>query len=142
YSYMRLAIGKAQEDCLEVPVGAVIVYNGKVISCQNNSNVKNCDPTAHAEILSIRHACIVLSTHILNQCDMYVTLEPCAMCAQAISFARIRRLYFGAYNKKYGGVENGARVFHFCHSIPEVYGGILEEENIRLMTDFFKRLRE
>ncbi|AHX04620.1 nucleoside deaminase [Ehrlichia japonica] len=138
---MKLAISKAQEDLSEVPVGAVIVHNNKVISFANNSNIHNIDPTAHAEILAIRKACKILSTHILNQCDIYVTLEPCAMCAQAISFSKIRRLYFGTYNKKYGAIENGARVLQFCHHIPEVYGGILEEENIKLITDFFKKLR-
>ena len=139
---MKLAISKAQEDLSEVPVGAVIVYNDEVISYSNNSNIQNTDPTAHAEILAIREACKILSTQILDQCDIYVTLEPCAMCAQAISFAKIRRLYFGAYNKKYGAIENGARIFQFCHHVPEIYGGILENENIKLITDFFKKLRK
>ncbi|CEI85262.1 nucleoside deaminase [Ehrlichia minasensis] len=139
---MKLAISKAQEDLSEVPVGAVIVHNDKVISSSNNSNIQNIDPTAHAEILTIREACKTLSSQILDQCDIYVTLEPCAMCAQAISFAKIRRLYFGAYNKKYGAIENGARIFQFCHHIPETYGGILENENIKLITDFFKKLRK
>ncbi|ABD45232.1 cytidine and deoxycytidylate deaminase [Ehrlichia chaffeensis str. Heartland] len=139
---MKLAISKAQEDLLEVPVGAVIVHNNEVISSANNSNIHDIDPTAHAEILAIRNACKILSTHILNQCDIYVTLEPCAMCAQAISFSKIRRLYFGAYNKKYGAIENGARIFQFCHHVPEVYGGILEAENTKLITDFFKKLRK
>ena len=139
---MKLAIKKAQEDLSEVPVGAVIVYNNQIISCSHNSNIQNLDPTAHAEISAIRKACQMLSTHILNQCDIYVTLEPCAMCAQAISFARIRRLYFGAYNKKYGAIENGARIFQFCNYVPETYGGILEEDNIKLITGFFKKLRQ
>ncbi|AAZ68607.1 nucleoside deaminase [Ehrlichia canis] len=139
---MKLAISKAQEDLSEVPVGAVIVYNDEVISSSNNSNIQNTDPTAHAEILAIREACKILSTQILDQCDIYVTLEPCAMCAQAISFAKLRRLYFGAYNKKYGAIENGARIFQFCHHVPEIYGGILENENIKLITDFFKKLRK
>ncbi|WDM85773.1 nucleoside deaminase [Ehrlichia sp. JZT12] len=139
---MKLAITKAQEDLLEVPVGAVIVYNNQVISCCHNSNIRDQDPTAHAEISAIREACKILSNHILNQCDIYVTLEPCAMCAQAISLAKIRRLYFGAYNKKYGAIENGARIFQFCNYVPETYGGILEEDNTKLITNFFKKLRK
>ncbi|QXK91826.1 nucleoside deaminase [Neoehrlichia mikurensis] len=140
---MKLALKKAKENLQkqEIPVGAVIVINKQVISCCNNLTIHKNDPTAHAEILAIRHACSLLETTMLNNCDMYVTLEPCAMCSQAISLSKIRRLYFGAYNKKYGSIENGARIFQFCHYVPEIYGGFLEKENIKLLKDFFIRLR-
>ncbi|KJV69023.1 nucleoside deaminase [Candidatus Neoehrlichia procyonis] len=140
---MKIALKKAQENLQqqEIPVGAVIATNKQIISCCSNLTIYNNDPTAHAEILAIRHACSILNTTILNNCDMYVTLEPCAMCAQAISLSKIRRLYFGAYNKKYGSIENGARIFQFCNYIPEIYGGILEKENIKLLKDFFIELR-
>ncbi|WP_047758719.1 MAG: nucleoside deaminase [Wolbachia endosymbiont of Armadillidium vulgare] len=119
----------------EVPIGAVIVSRNNIISSAHN--ISN-DPTAHAEMLTIRKA---FSTSVLYDADMYVTLEPCPMCAQAISFARIKRLYFGAYNPKGGGVENGAKIFQFCTHIPEVYGGILETECSLLLKDFFEKLR-
>nr|CAH7717626.1 unnamed protein product [Callosobruchus chinensis] len=100
------------------------------------------DPTAHAEMLAIKQECELLLTSTLYDSDIYVTLEPCPMCAQAISFARIKRLYFGAYNPKGGGIENGAKIFQFCSHILEVYGGILETECSFLLKDFFLKLRD
>ncbi|WP_264732554.1 MULTISPECIES: nucleoside deaminase [unclassified Wolbachia] len=138
---MELAIEQAklaQKDD-EVPIGAVIVSGSNVVSSAHN--ISN-DPTAHAEMLAIKQACELLSTSTLYDSDIYVTLEPCPMCAQAISFARIKRLYFGAYNPKGGGIENGAKIFQFCSHIPEVYGGILETECSFLLKDFFERLRD
>ncbi|WP_447933165.1 nucleoside deaminase [Wolbachia endosymbiont of Dactylopius coccus] len=137
---MELAIEQAklaQKDD-EVPIGAVIVSGSNVVSSAHN--ISN-DPTAHAEMLAIKQACELLSTSTLYDSDIYVTLEPCPMCAQAISFARIKRLYFGAYNPKGGGIENGAKIFQFCSHIPEVYGGILETECSFLLKDFFGKLR-
>ncbi|OJH31634.1 tRNA-specific adenosine deaminase [Wolbachia endosymbiont of Cylisticus convexus] len=137
YQYMEFAIEQAKlaQKNGEVPIGAVIVSRNNIISSAHN--ISN-DPTAHAEMLTIRKA---FSTSVLYDADMYVTLEPCPMCAQAISFARIKRLYFGAYNPKGGGVENGAKIFQFCTHIPEVYGGILETECSLLLKDFFEKLR-
>lgn len=134
---MELAIEQAKlaQKSGEVPIGAVIVKGGNIISSAHNIS---SDPTAHAEILTIRQA---FSTSVLFDADMYVTLEPCPMCAQAISLAKIKRLYFGAYNSKGGGVENGAKIFQFCNHIPEVYGGILETECSLLLKDFFEKLR-
>lgn len=133
------------------------VYSGKFLRkvkvdatehlniCEENEIATFCnrssDPTAHAEMLVIRKACEFAAISQLCDFDMYVTLEPCPMCAQAISFAKIRRLYFGAYNPKGGGVENGPRIFQFCNHIPETYGGILEKECSFLLKDFFQRLR-
>jgi len=127
----------------EVPVGAVIVRDGRVLSAAGNSPRALRDPTAHAEILAIRRACGALGDDRLTGCDLYVTLEPCAMCAGAISFARIRRLYYGAADPKGGGVEHGARFFGqpTCHHAPEVYGGLSEDEAARLLRDFFVALR-
>ncbi|WP_353276360.1 nucleoside deaminase [Wolbachia endosymbiont (group A) of Pipizella viduata] len=138
---MELAIEQAklaQKDD-EVPIGAVIVSGSNVVSSAHN--ISN-DPTAHAEMLAIKQACELLSTSTLYDSDIYVTLEPCPMCAQAISFARIKRLYFGAYNPKGGGIENGAKIFQFCSHIPKVYGGILETECSFLLKDFFEKLRD
>ncbi|ERN55762.1 cytidine and deoxycytidylate deaminase family protein [Wolbachia pipientis wMelPop] len=137
YQYMELAIEQAKlaQKNDEVPIGAVIVSGDNIISSAHNIS---SDPTAHAEMLAIRQAFL---TPTLCDADMYVTLEPCPMCAQAISFARIKRLYFGAYNPKGGGIENGAKIFQFCSHIPEVYGGILEIECSFLLKDFFEKLR-
>lgn len=123
----------------EVPVGAVLVKDGIVLSQAGNAPKKYCDPTAHAEILVIREACKKLGDERLNGCDLYVTLEPCAMCAAAVSFARIRRLYFGAYDPKGGGVDHGGCFFNqpTCHHVPEVYGGIHESDSAVLLKDFF-----
>ncbi|WP_265025562.1 nucleoside deaminase [Wolbachia endosymbiont (group A) of Bibio marci] len=138
---MELAIEQAKlaQKNDEVPIGAVIVSGSNVVSSAHNIS---SDPTAHAEMLAIKQACELLSTSTLYDSDIYVTLEPCPMCAQAISFARIKRLYFGAYNPKGGGIENGAKIFQFCSHIPEVYGGILEIECSFLLKDFFERLRD
>ncbi|MEQ1705652.1 MAG: nucleoside deaminase [Rickettsiales bacterium] len=142
---MQSAISCAQAAIAagEVPIGAVIVKDNGIIASAYNLVEKNCDPTAHAEILAIRSACEILKSPRLIDCDLYVTLEPCAMCAQAISLARIRRLYFGAYDEKGGGVENGARVFSHatCNHKPEVYGGISESECGELLREFFRAKR-
>ncbi len=127
----------------EVPIGAVVVKDGQVIAAAHNLTETQNDPTAHAEVLAIRTACDALKTPRLTDCDLYVTLEPCPMCATAISFARIRRLYFGAYDIKGGGVESGPRIFRqpTSHHKPEVYGGIAEKECGDLLRDFFKTRR-
>lgn len=128
----------------EVPVGAVIVdSDGTVIAAAHNLVVARHDPTAHAELLAIRAACAAVGSERLAGYDLYVTLEPCPMCAQAISFARIRRVYFGAYDEKSGGVENGARIFSqpSCHHKPDIYGGMQESECSQLLKDFFKDRR-
>ena len=145
-SFIPLALDLARTAAQrgEVPVGAVIVDSeGNVVAQAYNLTEKLKDPTAHAEMLAIREACKQLDRERLVDCDMYVTLEPCPMCAQAISNARIRRLYFGAYDEKSGGVENGARIFNqsSCHHKPEVYGGIDESACSALLKDFFRQLR-
>ena len=143
YFFMDLAIHNAHRASLrgEVPVGAIVAFENKVISSASNETIENKDPTAHAEILAIRRACIALNSHILDECDIYVTLEPCAMCAQAISLARIRRLYFGAYDKKYGGVEHGCRVFDHAIHKTEIIGGVFETQCSKILQDFFKKRR-
>jgi tRNA(Arg) A34 adenosine deaminase TadA len=127
----------------EVPVGAVVVKNGVVVAAASNAPRELKDPTAHAEMLAIRRACEALRDERLAGCDLYVTLEPCAMCAAAISLARIRRLYFGAADPKGGAVEHGPRFFTqpTCHHAPEVYGGINESEAAALLKDFFGERR-
>lgn len=128
----------------EVPVGAVIVApDGEVLARAGNRTIEYSDPTAHAEILAIREACRIAGRERLEDCDLYVTLEPCAMCATAISFARIRRLYFGAGDEKMGGVEHGPRIYAqpTCHHAPDVYGGISERRAVELLQDFFKERR-
>jgi tRNA(adenine34) deaminase len=141
---IALAEARAAGERGEVPVGAVIVGpDGRIIAQAGNRTEAENDPTAHAEILAIREACRVTDEPRLPDCDLYVTLEPCPMCAAAISFARIRRLYFGAYDPKGGGVEHGPRVYSHptCHHRPEVYGGIAEGEAATLLRDFFQNLR-
>lgn len=143
---MQLALRQAQEAAGlgEVPVGAVIVdSDGAVIAKAGNRTEADADPTAHAEMLAIRAAARALGSPRLAECDLYVTLEPCAMCASAIAAARLRRLYFGAYDPKSGGVEHGAKVFEHatCHHKPEVIGGISETEAAKLLQDFFKDKR-
>ncbi|MDX2259646.1 MAG: nucleoside deaminase [Hyphomicrobiaceae bacterium] len=125
----------------EVPVGAVVVGpDGTVLAADGNRTRERSDPTAHAELLVIRAAAAHLSSERLVGCDLYVTLEPCPMCAAAISLARIGRLYYGAVDPKSGGVEHGPRVFAHatCHHRPEVYPGIAETEAARLLRDFFR----
>ena len=139
-----LAEAEAAGARAEVPIGAVIVTaDGRLIASAGNRTRELKDPTAHAEMLAIRAACAALGTERLPDCDLYVTLEPCPMCAAAISFARIRRLYFGASDPKGGGVEHGPRVFSHatCHHAPEVYGGISETEAARLLVAFFEERR-
>jgi len=146
-SYIEMAIGEAEAASLrnEVPVGAVLVEfkTGKILAKSGNTVIENNDPTAHAEINAIRIACKDKLSTYLDCCDIYITLEPCAMCAQAISNARIRRIYYGAYDPKSGGVDHGAKVLQSssCHHKPEVYGGIMESDCGKLLTNFFKTKR-
>lgn len=123
----------------EVPIGAVVVRDGHIIGEGENRNRRDNDPTAHAEIVAIRAAAARLGESRLTECDLYVTLEPCPMCAGAIAHARIARLYFGAEDAKGGGVMHGARVFARpqCHHRPEIYGGLGEREAAGLLVDFF-----
>jgi tRNA(adenine34) deaminase len=128
----------------EVPIGAVIVGpDGTILAEAGNRTEGDRDPTAHAELLAIRAAAAMLGAPRLVECDLYVTLEPCPMCAQAISFARIRRLYYGASDPKGGGVEHGPRIFNqpTCHHRPEVYSGIAEQEAGALLRSFFRERR-
>ena len=128
----------------EVPVGAVIVdAQGNIIAKAGNQTLQLKDPTAHAEMLVIREAASKLNSERLIDCDLYVTLEPCAMCAAAISFARIRRVYFAAGDEKMGAIENGPRFFAqpTCHHAPEVYSGIGEAKSVDLLHSFFKNRR-
>ena len=138
---MGLALEQARAAASrgEVPVGAAVLRDGALIAAAGNRPRELHDPTAHAEILAIRSACEVLRDERLMDCDLYVTLEPCTMCAAAISFARIRRVYFGAYDPKGGAVESGVRYFAqpTCHHAPEVYGGIRESESAELLREFF-----
>ena len=127
----------------EVPVGAAISRAGVVIASAGNRTLELKDPTAHAEMLAIRAACALAGSERLPACDIHVTLEPCAMCAAAMSFARLRRLYFGAADEKGGAVEHGVRFFSAptCHHRPEVYGGINESACAALLKEFFKARR-
>jgi tRNA(adenine34) deaminase len=127
----------------EVPVGAAIMRAGELLAVAGNRTLRDRDPTAHAEVLAIRAAAAKIGDERLIDCDLYVTLEPCAMCAGAISFARIRRLYFAADDPKGGAVEHGPRFFSqpTCHHAPEVYGGIRESEAAQLLRDFFQSRR-
>lgn len=127
----------------EVPVGAVVVRGGELVSRAGNQTLETKDPTAHAEILAIRAACAKLGSERLTGCDIYVTLEPCTMCAAAISFARLRRLYWAAADPKGGAVEHGPRFFTqpTCHHAPESYGGIREDEAVTLLKAFFSGRR-
>ncbi len=127
----------------EVPVGAAIVCGCEVIARAGNRTLERKDPTAHAELLAIRAACEKLGTERLVDCDLYATLEPCAMCAAAISLARLRRLYWGAPDPKGGAVEHGPRFFAqpTCHHAPECYGGIRDKEAAELLRTFFAERR-
>jgi tRNA(adenine34) deaminase len=142
---MDLALAEARAAAAdgEVPVGCVVVRDGAVIACARNRTLADRDPTAHAEMLAIRAAAAALGTERLTDCDVYVTLEPCAMCAGALSFARIRRLYYGAADLKGGAVDSGGRFFASptCHHRPEVYGGIAGEEAAALLGGFFAARR-
>jgi len=134
---------EAAGDRGEVPIGAVIVHDGKIIARAGNRTREFNDPTAHAEILAIRSACAALESERLPGADLYVTLEPCPMCAAAISFARLRRLYFGASDEKGGAVVSGGRYYHqpTCHHAPDVYAGLAETRAAELLQEFFKARR-
>jgi tRNA(adenine34) deaminase len=144
-SFMDEALAQARAAVAagEVPIGCVIVRDGGVIARAFNRTLLDRDPTAHAEMLAIRAATAAIGTERVRDCDLYVTLEPCTMCAAAISFARIRRLYYGATDAKGGAVDSGVRLFASptCHHRPEVYGGIGEAEAANLLKDFFKERR-
>jgi tRNA(adenine34) deaminase len=144
-SFMDLALKTAENAAKagEVPVGAVIVRDGEVIASAGNRTLTDHDPTAHAEIVALRAAAKLLGSERLSDCDLYVTLEPCTMCAAAISFARIRRLYFGAMDPKGGAVDSGVRFFasSTCHHAPEVYSAVGESESAALLREFFKARR-
>ena len=142
---MDLALDEARKAAAlgEVPVGAVVLRGEMVVAAAHNRVETDKDPTAHAELLAIRAAAAALGAPRLPDCDLYVTLEPCAMCAQAVAFARLRRLYYGAGDPKGGGVEHGARVFTqpTCHHRPEIYGGIGEADAAALLRAFFAERR-
>ncbi|MDR6871225.1 tRNA(Arg) A34 adenosine deaminase TadA [Bosea sp. BE125] len=142
---MALALKEARAAASrgEVPVGAVVLREGAVLAHAGNRTLELKDPTAHAEMLALRLACQEIGSERLIGCDLYVTLEPCPMCAAAISFSRIRRLYFGAGDPKGGAVENGVRLYAnpTCHHAPEVYGGLSESEAAGLLREFFKAKR-
>lgn len=144
---MQRALAEAAKAATlgEVPVGAILVDggSGEVIAAAHNRTEADNDPTAHAEMLVLRAGAKALGAPRLAGCDLYVTLEPCPMCATAISFARIRRLYFGAADPKGGGVEHGPRIFSHstCHHRPEVYGGLEETGAARLLQEFFRARR-
>lgn len=142
---MRLALDRARAAAAagEVPVGAVVTRGGEVIAATANAMRSGSDPTAHAEIVALREAAEVLGTSRLDGCDLWVTLEPCAMCAGAIALARIGRLYFAAPDSKGGAVLHGPRLFSqpTCHHAPEVYGGIGEGEAAAMLRDFFRQRR-
>lgn len=144
-SFMDLALqeARAAEAAGEVPIGCVVVRDGQVIARAGNRTIADRDPTAHAEMLAIRAAAAAIGSERLSDCDLYVTLEPCAMCATAMSFARLRRLYYGAADPKGGAVDNGVRFFAqpTCHHRPEVYSAVGEEASAALLRAFFKARR-
>jgi tRNA(adenine34) deaminase len=141
-TFMDMALAEARAAGVrgEVPVGCVIVHGSEVIARAGNRTLADRDPTAHAEIIAIRRAAAARGSERLDGCDLYVTLEPCAMCAGALAFARIRRLYYGAADAKGGAVDSGVKFFASptCHHRPEVYGGLAEAEAGSLLTEFFK----
>ena len=144
-SFMDMALDEARAagEAGEVPIGCVIVRGGAVVARAGNRTLTERDPTAHAELVAIRQAAALLGSERLDECDLYVTLEPCAMCAGAVAFARIRRLYYGAADPKGGAVDNGVKFFSSptCHHRPEVYGGIAEAEASALLKEFFRERR-
>jgi tRNA(adenine34) deaminase len=144
-SFMDLALEEARAagEAGEVPIGCVIVRDGAVVARAGNRTLTDCDPTAHAEIVAIRTAAALCASERLDDCDLYVTLEPCAMCAGALSFARIRRLYYGAADPKGGAVHNGVKFFASptCHHRPDVYSGLAEAEASALLKQFFRERR-
>jgi tRNA(adenine34) deaminase len=140
---MALAEARAAGSRGEVPVGCIIVRNGEVVARAGNRTLTDRDPTAHAELIAIREAARLRGSGRLDDCDLYVTLEPCAMCAGALAFARIRRLYYGAADPKGGAVDNGVKFFASatCHHRPEIYGGLAEAEAGALLKEFFQERR-
>ncbi len=144
-TFMDMALAEARNaaESGEVPVGCVLVHGTEVLARAGNRTLMDRDPTAHAEMLAIRQAAHILKTERLADCDLYVTLEPCAMCAAAMSFARIRRVYYGAPDPKGGAVDHGVRFFNSptCHHRPEVYGGINETKSALLLKNFFAERR-
>jgi tRNA(adenine34) deaminase len=144
-SFMDLALEEARDAAAagEVPVGCVVVHDGTVLARAGNRTVRDRDPTAHAEMLAIRQAAAAMGSERLVDCDLYVTLEPCAMCAAAAAFARIRRLYYGAADPKGGAVESGVHYFASptCHHRPEIYNGIAATEAAALLRAFFTAKR-
>lgn len=144
-SFMDLALkaAKAAGKAGEVPIGCVIVHNSEVVSAAGNRTLTDRDPTAHAETLAIRAAAERIGSERLVDCDLYVTLEPCTMCAAAISFARIRRLYYGATDPKGGAVDSGVRFYASptCHHVPEVYSAVGESEAAAMLKEFFRARR-
>ena len=144
-SFMDLALkaAKAAGKAGEVPIGCVIVHNSEVVASAGNRTLIDRDPTAHAEMLAIRAAAAEFGSERLIDCDLYVTLEPCTMCAAAISFARIRRLYYGATDPKGGAVDSGVRFYSSptCHHVPEIYSAVGESEAAALLKEFFKAKR-
>lgn len=144
-SFMDIALEEARTAAArgEVPVGCVIVGGGEIVARAGNRTVTDRDPTAHAEMIAIRQAAARLGSERLEDCDAYVTLEPCTMCAGAIAFARIRRLYYGAADPKGGAVDSGVKFFASpsCHHRPEVYGGLAEMEASELLKEFFRERR-
>jgi tRNA(adenine34) deaminase len=144
-SFMDMALEEARVAGArgEVPVGCVLVRDGAVLGRAGNRTLAERDPTAHAEMVAIRAAAAALGSERLDGCDLYVTLEPCAMCAGAVAFARIRRLYYGAADPKGGAVDNGVKFFASpaCHHRPEVYGGMAEAEAGALLKEFFRERR-
>jgi tRNA(adenine34) deaminase len=144
-NFMELALAEAEAAARrgEVPVGCVVVQDGAVVARAGNRTLTDKDPAGHAEILALREAARALGSERLSTCDLYVTLEPCTMCAAAMSFARIRRLYYGALDPKGGAVDSGVRFFSqpTCHHRPEIYGGIQEAKAAALLKDFFAARR-
>jgi len=144
-SFMDLALKQAElaASSGEVPIGCVVVHDGVVIAQAGNRTLTDRDPTAHAEIVALREAARKLGRERLTDCDLYVTLEPCTMCAGAISHARIRRLYYGALDPKGGAIDSGVRFLNSptCHHIPDVYPAVGEDKAAALLRDFFKTRR-
>jgi tRNA(adenine34) deaminase len=143
--FMDFALAEARTAAAEgeAPIGCIIVHNGEVIARGRNRTITDHDPTAHAEMLALRAAATALGAERLTACDIYVTLEPCTMCAGALSLARVRRLYYGAADPKGGAVDSGVRFFASptCHHRPDVYGGIAEQEAAVLLREFFAERR-
>jgi tRNA(adenine34) deaminase len=144
-TFMDAALAEARgaQAAGEVPIGCVVVRDSEIVARAGNRTIRDHDPTAHAELLAIRAAAHAIGNERLDACDLYVTLEPCAMCAGAVSFARIRRLYYGAADPKGGAVDSGVRFFASpsCHHAPEIYGGMGEQEAGELLREFFRARR-